>query len=122
MCETKGTLIMEHANAESIEAALKLLEDAATQGNEDLRTAMSDKYTNLRSLIMEKESDLMKSLAIAKESALEAAANVKEASVAKAREIASKVDKSVHENPWPYIGGSLAAGVLLGFLLGRSGK
>ena len=83
---------------------------------------MSDKYSNLRSLIMEDESNLMKSLATAKDQALEAAIKLKAASVEKAREISCAVDKNVHENPWPYIAGSAVAGVLLGFILGRNRK
>ena len=83
---------------------------------------MSDKYTNLRSLIMENESSLMKSLTTAKDHALEAATHVKEVGVEKAREIARDVDKNVHQNPWPYIAGSAVVGVLLGYILGRSRK
>ena len=113
---------MEHANGDEIGAALKLLENAANEKKDELKKAMSDKYTNLRSLIMEDESELMKSLTTAKDRALEAAANVKAASVAKAREIACDVDKSVHENPWPYIAGSAVVGLLLGFVLSRSRK
>jgi len=32
------------------------------------------------------------------------------------------VDKSVHQNPWPYIAGSAVVGALLGYNLGRSRK
>ena len=31
-------------------------------------------------------------------------------------------DKSVHRNPWPYIAGTAAAGLLLGYFLGRNRK
>ena len=113
---------MEHASSENIAAALKLLEEAAKQKKDELRTVMSDKYTNLRSLIMEDESSLMKSLTTAKDHALEAATDVKEAGVEKAREIARDLDKGVHQNPWPYIAGSAMVGVLLACILGRSRK
>ena len=113
---------MEHKSSENIAAALKLLEEAAKQKKDELRTLMSDKYTNLRSLIMENESSLMESLTTAKDHALEAATDVKEAGVEKAREIARDLDKSVHQNPWPYIAGSAVVGVLLGFILGQSRK
>jgi ElaB/YqjD/DUF883 family membrane-anchored ribosome-binding protein len=113
---------MEHTSSENIAAALKLLEETAKQKKDELRTVMSDKYTNLRSLIMENDSSLMKSLSTAKDHALEAATRVKEAGVEKAREIARDVDKSVHENPWPYIAGSAVVGVLLGYILGRNRK
>ena len=113
---------MEHAGSENIAAALKLLEEAAKQKKDELRTAMSDKYTNLRSLIMENEGSLIESLTTAKDHVLDVATDVKEAGVEKAREIARDVDKSVHQNPWPYIAGSAVVGVLLGYILGRNRK
>jgi ElaB/YqjD/DUF883 family membrane-anchored ribosome-binding protein len=111
---------MEHTSSENFAAALKLLEEAAKQKKDELRTVMSDKYTNLKSLIMESESSLMKSLATAKDQAIEATTRVKEVSVEKAREIARDVDKDVHQNPWPYIAGTAVVGVLLGYILGRN--
>ena len=113
---------MEHTSSQNIAEALKLLDEAAKQKKDELRTLMSDKYTNLRSLIMENESSLMESLATAKDHAFEAASDVKEAGVEKAREIARDVDKGVHQNPWPYIAGSAMVGVLLGCILSRSRK
>ena len=110
---------MEHKGSENIAAALKLLEEAAEQKKDELRTAMSDKYTNLRTLITENEGSVLQSLADARKHAVEAAVHAKDVSVAKAREIAGHVDKSVHENPWPYIAGSAAVGVLLGYIMGR---
>ena len=113
---------MEHKSSESIAAALKLLDEAAKQKKDELRTVMSDKYTNLRSLIMEDDSSLMKSLSDARKHAVEAAAHAKDVGVEKARELARDVDKSVHQNPWPYIAGSVVVGVLLGYILGRNRK
>ena len=113
---------MEHKSSENIAAALRLLEETAKQKKDELRTLMSDKYTNLRSLIIENESSLMKSLTTAKDHALGAATDAKEASVEKAREIARDVDQDVHQNPRPYIAGSAAVGVLLGYILGGSRK
>ncbi|MEI6972247.1 MAG: hypothetical protein WCL44_12130 [bacterium] len=113
---------MAHTSGENIEAALKLLEEAAQQKKDELGSVISDKYTHLRSLIMEKESNLMKTLANAKDSAVEAAIHAKDATVDKAREVAHDVNKSVHHNPWPYIAGAAGIGALLGFVLGRSRK
>ena len=113
---------MERKSSENIAAALKLLEEAAKQKKDELRTLMSDKYKNLRSLIMEDESSLMESLTAAKDHAFEAATDVKEASVEKAREIARDMNKGVHQNPWPYIAGSAMVGVLLGCMVSRSRK
>jgi len=107
-------------SSENFAAALKLLEEAAKQKKDELRAVLSDKYTNLRSLILEKEGSLMKSLASAKDQALEMTAHAREVGVEKTREIARDVDKNAHQNPWPYIGGSALFGVLLGYILGRN--
>jgi len=61
---------MERKSSENIAAALKLLEEAAKQKKDELRTLMSDKYTNLRSLIMEGEGSLMESLTAVKDHTL----------------------------------------------------
>ena len=113
---------MQHRSSENIAAALKLLEEAARQKKDELRTLMSDKCTNLRSLILENESSLAESLTTAKDHVLDAATDVKDAGVEKAREIARDVDEGVHQNPWSYIAGSAAVGVLLGYILGGSRK
>ena len=113
---------MERKSSENIAAALRLLEETAKQKKDELRTLMSDKYTNLRSLIMENESSLMESLTAAKDHAFEAASDVKEAGVEKAREIARDLDEGVHQNPWPYIAGSAMVGVLLGCMVSRNRK
>jgi ElaB/YqjD/DUF883 family membrane-anchored ribosome-binding protein len=113
---------MENTSNENIAEALQLLEKAAGQKKDELMTLMSDKYTNLRSLIMAKENSLMKSLTTAKDNAVEAATHAKDASVEKVREVVGDVDKSVRQNPWPYIGGTAVIGVLTGYILGRSRK
>ena len=71
---------------------------------------------------MDNDSSLMKSLTTAKDHALQAAAHAKDVGVEKAREIADDVDKHVHRNPWPYIAGTAAVGLLLGYILGRNRK
>jgi ElaB/YqjD/DUF883 family membrane-anchored ribosome-binding protein len=105
---------------ENFAAALKLLEEAAKQKKDELKAVMSDKYTNLRSLILEKEGSFMTSLTTAKDQALEMTAHAREAGVEKTREIAHDVDENVHQNPWPYIAGSALVGVLLGYIMGRN--
>ena len=115
---------MEKANTgnENIAEALKLLEEAAKQKKDDLKSLMSDKYTHLRDLILETEGSFVKSLSEAKTHAVETASHAKDVGVEKAHEIATTVDKSVHQNPWPYIAGSAVFGLLLGGLLGRGSK
>ena len=113
---------MEHTSSEKIAEALKLLEEEAQQKKSELKSAMSDKYTHLKSVIVEAEGSLVKSLADAKKHAVEAAVHAKDVSVEKACAIAHDVDKNVHQNPWAYIGGTAVVGLLLGYILGRNRK
>jgi len=109
-------------SSENIAEALKLLEEAAKLKKDELKSVMSDKYTHLKSVIVEAEGSLVKSLSCAKNHAVEAAAHAKEVGVEKAKELAGDVDASVHRNPWPYIGGTAVIGLLLGYVLGRDRK
>ena len=113
---------MEHTSSEKIVDALKLLEEAALQKRDELKSVMSNKYTHLKGVIVETETSLVKSLAEAGKHAGEAAVHAKEVSIAKTAEISRDVDKSVHSNPWPYIAGSAVVGLLLGAVLVRSSK
>jgi len=111
---------MEHTNNENLTEALKLLEEAARQKKDELVATLSDKYTHLRSLILETEGGIGKSLTCARHEMLQAVVQAKDASVEKACEITRNLDKSVHQSPWPYIAGAAAVGVLLGYSMGRS--
>ena len=113
---------MEQTSSAKISEALELLEEAARQKRAELKTAMCNKYANLRSMFGEGESGLLSSLRTAKDQALQAAGHAREVGVEKVQAIATEVDKRVHQSPWPFIAGSAAAGLLLGFMLGRSRK
>lgn len=113
---------MEHTSSEKILEALRLLEEAATQKKDELKSVMVDKYSHLKSVIVETEHSLAKSLSDARKQAVEAALHAKEVGVEKACELANDVDKRVHKNPWPYVGGAAVVGLLLGYILGRNRK
>jgi len=112
---------MEKANTsnENIAEALKLLEEAAEQKKDELKSVMSDKYTHLRNMIMDSEKGFVRALADAKQQAVEAVTHAKDVGAEKSREVARDVDKSVHSNPWAYIGGTAVIGLMFGYILGR---
>ena len=111
---------MEHTSSENITEALKLLEEAAKQKKDELKSVMSDKYTHLKSLVVEAEGGLAKTLSAARKHAAEEAAHARDIGIEKAYEIAHDVDKNVHRNPWPFIGGTAVVGLLFGYILGRN--
>jgi ElaB/YqjD/DUF883 family membrane-anchored ribosome-binding protein len=99
---------------------LKLLEEAAIDEKDELKSVIADKYTHLRDFFVETESCFVKSLSDAGKHAVEEAAHAKDVSFEKACELADAVDKNVRRNPWRYIAGSAAAGLLLGYILDRN--
>jgi ElaB/YqjD/DUF883 family membrane-anchored ribosome-binding protein len=108
--------------SENIADALNILEDAAVQKKDELKRVIADKYVNLRGMIMESEKGFIKTLTNAKTQAVEAVLHAKELGTEKGLELAKGLDKNVHVNPWPYIGGTAVIGLLLGFIIGRNQK
>ncbi len=115
---------MDNINTSSanIADALKLLDDAAELKKEELKSVITNKYGHLRSMIMETEKGFVKAVTDAKTQAVSAVMQAKEIGTEKGVELAKDLDKSVHTNPWPYIGGTAVIGLLLGFILGRNQK
>jgi len=109
-------------SSENIAEALKLLEEAAKQKKDELKSVMSDKYTHLRDMILETESGVARTVGAAKSHAVDVAIHAKEVSAEKSREFTREVDKSVHQNPWAFIGGTAVISLLFGYILGRSPK
>ena len=68
---------------------------------------------------MEAESNVSQTLTAAKQKVVMATEKAREVGEEKVKEVAKVVDISVHENPWPYIGGVALGALLLGYILGR---
>jgi ElaB/YqjD/DUF883 family membrane-anchored ribosome-binding protein len=113
---------METTSSAKITEALVLLEEAAKQKKDELKGALSNKYTHLVEAVVETEHGLVASLAHARKWAVTAATHAKDASTEKAGVIAADVERNVEEHPWSYIAGSAALAGLLGYLLGRRHK
>lgn len=94
-----------------IDEALKLLNEVAKEKSEELQDMVSEKYGNLRSALG----------GIGKRSRHEAKDMVAEGTE-EVKELASKVNESVHKNPWPIIGGTALGFFILGMLLSKPKK
>jgi ElaB/YqjD/DUF883 family membrane-anchored ribosome-binding protein len=73
-----------------------------------LSGASGEAIEGTRERIQQRVNDMRRTLADGQESALK-----------NARHAATSADRYVHQNPWPVIGGALAAGVILGLLARR---
>ncbi|MBF0298258.1 MAG: hypothetical protein HQK51_06035 [Oligoflexia bacterium] len=96
----------------NVKEALKILESAAADGNDDIKNIFSSDYQNLRKAIMTSIPYL----------AWEKVKHAKDASVYFTVDKAKMLDKSVHKHIWCYIGGASLIAVSVGFLLGRGMK
>ena len=93
-----------------------------TEALELLNEAAKDKKTELEHLISHKFGDLKSLVGGVAEKVQKETADTYQRGKEKFEDVLSEVDKSVHKNPWPYIGGAAAVALLFGFLLGRSRK
>jgi ElaB/YqjD/DUF883 family membrane-anchored ribosome-binding protein len=100
---------VERFEDKRINEALELLNAVARDKKADLQAAIENKYTDLSS-VMSAFTDQMKMRATEK----------LETGKQKVVDVASDINSSVHRNPWAYIGGTAAAALLFGFILGRS--
>ena len=100
---------MEKFDDKRINEALELLNAVARDKKDELKAAMEHKYTDLSSLVSA-FTDQMKTRAT----------ETFQDSKQKVVDLATDTNKRVHRNPWAYIGGTAAAALLCGFLLGRS--
>ena len=92
-----------------IHEALSLLNEVAADEKAHLRDMLNDRYEALKEFVENVEDE-----------AERGAKRLYAAGQEKVREAVEVVDTSVHTNPWAYIGGAAAVGLLIGVLLGRS--
>jgi len=110
---------MEATSNDKIAEALKLLEEAAKDKKDEIRNLLTNKYTHLKTALVEAENSATESLTAAQKRAVEAIIHAKEVSTEKVKECATVMDDHVRANPWAYIGGSALVALLAGYILGR---
>ena len=79
---------------------------------------MSKAIDQLNRAVQDKRHEIEENLEQLKKNAQRALEDTKESVV----ETATKVDKSVHQNAWAYIGGAAACALFAGFIAGKLTK
>lgn len=98
-------------DAEKISEALELLEEVAKDKKAELQSLVSEKYGSLKSALGDAAEGLEKQGRETYEHGLD-----------KVKDLVSRLDESVRQHPWPYLGGAAIGLLILGFFLSRSSK
>ncbi|MHB9144496.1 MAG: DUF883 family protein [Symbiobacteriia bacterium] len=110
---------MATTSTESIAEALKLLEEAAQEKKDELVNLASNKYTHLKTALVDAEHVAAETLSASQKREINALIHATQVSTEKVTEAATTVNDHVHANPWPYIGGAAVVSLLAGYILGR---
>lgn len=105
-----------NGSAKKFEEALELLNEAARDKKDEIQNLLTDKYSDIQGLIRKTAKAKVAEASRYKDAAEE----MFEEGAEQLKSVASDVDKKIHDNPWPYVGGAALAALLLGFIMGNS--
>ncbi len=109
----------EPEHIKSIQHALSVLNDAAKDSSQEIKSMVSRDFKQLRETFSDLKPEIKGVVREIREASSESVTRVKDRIVDSSREVSQKVDQSVHNSPWAYIGGAAALAAIAGFFLGR---
>jgi ElaB/YqjD/DUF883 family membrane-anchored ribosome-binding protein len=107
------------ARTKSLSHALSILNDSADESAKEIRGMINSDYLKLKKVFSETRPDVKGAFGEIKEVAAHTLIQAKDKVVDTTKTAAVKVDHSVHESPWAYLGGVALVSALTGFVLGR---
>lgn len=99
------------SNRSKLNEALELLNEAAREKKGELQDILTNKYSHIRDAMAH---EAQKAKSIAQDVLVEGEKKIKETT--------AKVDANVRKDPWPYVAGTAAVALLVGYLMGSKRK
>ena len=103
----------------SLNEALETLEEAAQSSRRDLERSIGNQYANLKDVFLSLKPDVKSYLAGVGGQASRTLRKTSQNTSEFAMHNAKKVDQTVHERPWMFIGGAAILGSAMAFLFSR---
>lgn len=97
-----------HEDVKSIEHALHILNEAAKESSQEIKSMVNTDYNKLKNIFSDFKPEVR-----------HAFKELGEASQEQLKEAHENVKESVHQHPWIYIGGATVISGLLGYILGK---
>ncbi len=106
----------------SINQALEILNNAAMESGDEIRTMIDKDYKKIKETLSDIKPEIRGALNEIRQVSAESLRSAKEKVVDSTKEAAEKIDESAHRHPWYFIAASSALAAVLGFSLGRKSK
>lgn len=106
---------MNKQDAQKIDEALALLNEAAKGQKDEISSLISSKYSDLKSSLTDLESKAENRAA----DGLDRLKELKDAAAGQAKSAAGEVDRRAHEDPWKTFGWTILGALAVGVLIGR---
>ena len=98
-------------NRSKLNEALELLNEAAREKKVEFQEILTNKYSHIRDAMA---LEAQKAKSMAQDVIVEGERKIKETT--------AMVDANVRKDPWPYVAGTAAVALLVGFLMGSKRK
>lgn len=106
-------------NVKSIRHALKVLNDAAKDSSAEIKEMINQDFSRVKEAFADLKPEVRGAVHELREASEESVMRMKDRIIDTSRVATKRIDQSVHEHPWYFIGAAAALAAVFGFLLER---
>jgi len=113
---------LKKTKVKSVNHALRLLNKAAGDSSDEIKTMLSKDFSVLKNLLAEAKPTMKKSFNEIAEVTSESVSHMRDQVVDTTKEAARAIDKSAHDHPWYFVGGVAALSAIFTYSLLRKSR